>query len=158
MVYNVPGRTGVNITAETTLRIARDCPNVIATKEASGNIGQIEEIIVGAPKGFEVLSGDDGIAYELMSAGATGAITVIGNSHPREFADMIHAIQAGDMLKAQAIHHSFNDYYKLLFIDGNPSGVKCALALQGVIKNELRLPLVPARKETEAKIAAFLKK
>ncbi len=158
VVYNVPGRTGVNITAETTLRIARDCPNVIATKEASGNIGQIEEIIVGAPEGFEVLSGDDGIAFELMSAGATGAITVIGNSHPREFAEMIHAIQAGDLQKAQTIHHSFNDYYKLLFIDGNPSGVKCALALQGVIKNELRLPLVPARKETEAKIAAFLKK
>ena len=157
VVYNVPGRTGVNITAETTLRIARDCPNVIATKEASGNIAQIEEIIVGAPEGFEVLSGDDGIAYELMSAGATGAITVIGNSHPREFGEMIHAIQAGDMQTAQAIHHSFNDFYKLLFVDGNPSGVKCALALQGTIKNELRLPLVPARKETEAKIAAFLK-
>ena len=85
VVYNVPGRTGVNITAETTLRIARDCPNVIATKEASGNIGQIEEIIVGAPEGFEVLSGDDGIAFELMSAGATGAITVIGNSCPPGF-------------------------------------------------------------------------
>jgi 4-hydroxy-tetrahydrodipicolinate synthase len=148
----------VNITAETTLRIARDCPNVIATKEASGNIAQIEEIIVGAPEGFEVLSGDDGIAFELMSAGATGAITVIGNSHPGEFAEMIHAIQAGDLQKAQTIHHGFNDYYKLLFVDGNPSGVKCALALQGTIKNNLRLPLVPARKETEAKIADFLKK
>lgn len=157
VVYNVPGRTGVNITAETTLRLARDFDNIVATKEASGNIAQIEDIIVNAPEGFEVLSGDDGIAYELMAAGAVGAITVIGNSHAKEFGEMVHAIQAGNMSAAQDIHHKFTTLYKLLFVDGNPSGVKSVLAAQGRIQNVLRLPLVPASQSTQNQIAEFLK-
>ncbi len=156
VVYNVPGRTGVNITAETTLRIANDCKNIVATKEASGNFAQIEKIIVNAPEGFEVLSGDDGIAYELMLAGAVGAITVIGNSHPLEFGNMIHAIQRGNYVEAQKIHHHFNELYTLLFADGNPAGVKSVLALQGKIQNVLRLPLVPASETTQQKIKVFL--
>ena len=157
VVYNVPGRTGVNITTETTLRLARDFKNIVATKEASGNIAQIEDIIVNAPEGFEVLSGDDGIAYELMAAGAVGAITVIGNSHAKEFGNMVHAIQRGDLEMAKEIHHSFTALYKLLFVDGNPSGVKSVLAAQGRIKNVLRLPLVPASLSTQEKIHVFLK-
>ncbi len=156
VVYNVPGRTGVNISAETTLRLARDFSNIIATKEASGNIAQIEDIIIGAPEGFEVLSGDDGIAYELMATGAVGAITVIGNSHAKEFGEMIHALQAGDLAKAKEIHHRFATLYKLLFVDGNPAGVKSVLALQGKIHNILRLPLVPASEKTQEAIQLFL--
>jgi 4-hydroxy-tetrahydrodipicolinate synthase len=158
VLYNVPGRTGVNITAETTLRLARDFNNIIATKEASGNLAQIEHIIVNAPEGFEVLSGDDGIAYELMLAGAVGAITVIGNSHTLEFGKMIHAIQRSDLNEAKRIHHSLNELYVLLFADGNPSGIKSVLALQGEIENVLRLPLVPASENTQQKIKAFLSK
>lgn len=158
VLYNVPGRTGVNMSADTTLRLARDFNNIIATKEASGNIAQIEEIIINAPKGFEVLSGDDGIAYELMVAGAVGAITVIGNSHAKEFGEMVHAIQEGNIQKARKIHQNFATLYKLLFVDGNPAGIKSVLALQEKIQNVLRLPLVPASSTTQKNILEFLKK
>lgn len=158
VLYNVPGRTGVNMSADTTLRLARDFNNIIATKEASGNIAQIEEIIINAPKGFEVLSGDDGIAYELMVAGAVGAITVIGNSHTKEFGEMVHAIQEGNIQKARTIHQNFATLYKLLFVDGNPAGIKSVLALQEKIQNVLRLPLVPASSTTQKNILEFLKK
>lgn len=158
VLYNVPGRTGVNMSADTTLRLARDFNNIIATKEASGNIAQIEEIIINAPKGFEVLSGDDGIAYELMVAGAVGAITVIGNSHTKEFGEMVHAIQEGNIQKARTIHQNFATLYKLLFVDGNPAGIKSVLALQEKIQNVLRLPLVPASSTTQKNILEFLRK
>ena len=103
-----------------------------------------------------MLSGDDGIAYELMVAGAVGAITVIGNSHAKEFGEMVHAIQDGNIQKARRIHQSFATLYKLLFVDGNPAGIKSVLALQGKIENKLRLPLVPASAKTQAEIQHFL--
>ncbi len=148
VIYNVPGRTGMNVSAATTLRVAEACPNVVAVKEASGNISQIEEIIANAPEGFEVLSGDDGITFELLSLGATGVISVVGNALPALFAEMVHAELGGDYAKALSIHRSLLDIYKLIMIDGNPSGVKALLAAQGKIENVLRLPLVPASAAT----------
>lgn len=149
VLYNVPGRTGVNMSAATTLRIARECPNVVAVKEASGQLAQIEEILSGAPEGFEVLSGDDGITLELLALGATGVISVVGNAYPAEFRAMVQAVLDGDMAEALEMHRRFAPLYKLMTVDGNPSGVKSLLYVQGKIGNQLRLPLVPACEATE---------
>ncbi len=157
VLYNVPGRTGVNITAETTLRVARECNNVVAIKEASGNIGQIEDIVAGAPAGFEVISGDDAITFELISIGAVGVISVIGNALPADFSQMVTAELKGDYNSALLLHRKLSPMYKLLSVDGNPAGIKALLAAQGKIKNILRLPLVPASETTQQKIAAWIK-
>ncbi len=154
--YNVPGRTGMNVSAATTLRVAEACPNVVAIKEASGNISQIEEILAGAPAGFEVLSGDDGITFELLSLGATGVISVVGNALPGRFAKMVHAALDGDYATALDIHRSLREVYKWMTVDGNPAGVKALLAAQGKIENILRLPLVPATEATTADIKAWV--
>ena len=124
VLYNVPGRTGVNMTAETTLRIARDFPNVIAVKEASGNITQMDDIIKNKPASFDVISGDDGITFPLITLGAVGVISVIGNAFPREFSRMVRLALQGDYANALTIHHKFAELFKLLFVDGNPAGVK----------------------------------
>jgi len=155
VLYNVPGRTGVNIEASTTLRVARECGNVVAIKEASGRIAQIEEIIAGAPDGFEVISGDDAITYELLGLGATGVISVIGNAYPAEFGKMVHTVLSADFATALPIHRRLSTAFKLLSQDGNPAGIKSLLAIQGKTKNILRLPLVPARKETYNALAEF---
>ena len=149
VLYNVPGRTGVNIEAETTLRIAHDCDNVVAIKEASGKIGQIEDIIEQAPEGFEVLSGDDSITFELLTIGAQGVISVIGNAYPKEFGSMVH--------NALKMHRELSTASKLLSADGNPAGIKSLLGIQGKALNRLRLPLVPAREETYKAIEKFVK-
>lgn len=145
VLYNVPGRTGVNMKAETTLRIANDFPNVIAVKEASGDITQMDDIIKNKPSTFQVISGDDGITYPLLTLGAVGVISVIGNAFPREFSRMIRLAMQGDYANALTIHHKFAELFKLLFIDGNPAGVKSMLNAMGMIENKLRLPLVPTR-------------
>ena len=145
VLYNVPGRTGTNMTAETTLRIANDFKNVIAVKEASGNMTQIDDIIKNRPEGFNVISGDDGITYPLITMGAVGVISVIGNAFPREFGKMVRLALQGDYANALTIHHKFAELFKLLFVDGNPAGVKAMLNAMGMIKNKLRLPLVPTR-------------
>ncbi len=145
VLYNVPGRTGTNMTAETTLRIANDFKNVIAVKEASGNITQMDDIIKNRPEGFNVISGDDGITYPLITMGAVGVISVIGNAFPREFGRMVRLALQGDYANALTIHHKFAELFKLLFVDGNPAGVKAMLNAMGMIKNKLRLPLVPTR-------------
>ena len=155
VLYNVPGRTGVNIEAETTLRIATACENVVAIKEASGRIGQIEDIVENAPEGFEVLSGDDAITFELITIGAKGVISVIGNAYPKEFGEMVHKTIEGDYTCALNLHHKFNKAFKLLSVDGNPSGIKSLLAVQGKTENVMRLPLVPARKETYEALKAY---
>lgn len=152
LLYNVPGRTGVNMTAETTLRIARDFRNVIGVKEASGNFVQIEEIIKNKPDNFEVISGDDGITYPLMTLGARGVISVIGNAFPSEFGKMVRLCLNGEYEAALKIHFKFTELFNLMFVDGNPAGVKCALNALGLIENELRLPLVPTRLSTNEKI------
>lgn len=145
VLYNVPGRTGVNMTAATTLRLARDFQNIVAIKEASGDITQMDDIIKNKPENFDVISGDDGITFPLITLGAVGVISVIGNAFPREFSRMTRLALAGDYANALTIHHKFTELFKLLFVDGNPAGVKAMLNMMGMIKNRLRLPLVPTR-------------
>lgn len=157
VLYNVPGRTGVNMTAETTLRIAREFKNVIAVKEASGNITQMDDIIKNKPANFNVISGDDGITFPLITLGAVGVISVIGNAFPREFSRMVRLVLAGDYDSARTIHHSFTELFSLLFIDGNPAGAKSMLNAMGFIENKLRLPLVPTRITTFEKIRDVLR-
>ena len=136
VLYNVPGRTGVNMTAETTLRIARDFSNVIAIKEASGNITQMDDIIKNKPENFDVISGDDGITFPLITLGAVGVISVIGNALPREFSRMTRLALQGDYANALTIHHQFTELFNLLFVDGNPAGVKAMLNAMGFIENK----------------------
>lgn len=156
VLYNVPGRTGVNMTADTVLRLARDFKNIVAVKEASGNIVQVDEIIKNKPSDFAVISGDDGITYPLMSLGAVGVISVIGNAFPAEFGKMVRLALNGDYANALKIHHEFTELFSLLFVDGNPAGVKSMLEAMGYIKNKLRLPLVPTRITTYEKIRVIL--
>lgn len=156
ILYNVPGRTGVNLSAATTLRLAHEFPNIVAIKEASGNMKQIEEIINNRPSGFEVISGDDSLTYPLISLGAEGVISVVGNAFPREFGDMVRMCLDGDFQKALPVHYKFQKLYDELFVDGNPAGIKYLLHEMGFIQNELRLPLVPTRRETRDKIDAIL--
>ena len=156
ILYNVPGRTGINMSAETTLRLAREFPEIIAIKEASGNISQMDEIIKHKPQDFMVISGDDGITFPLITLGAVGVISVIGNAFPKEFSKMVRLALAGDYTNALEIHHSFTEIFNLLFVDGNPAGVKCMLNAMGFIENKLRLPLVPTRITTYEKIRKVL--
>lgn len=156
LLYNVPGRTGVNMSSATTLRIAHEFKNVIGVKEASGNFVQIEEIIKNKPDHFEVISGDDGITYPLMTLGARGVISVIGNAFPKEFGKMVRMCLAGDFKGALPLHFRFTELFNLLFVDGNPAGVKCTLNALGMIENELRLPLVPTRLSTNEKIHSII--
>lgn len=158
VLYNVPGRTGVNMTAKTTLQIAEECPNVIGIKEASGMFTQIEEIIKNKRADFQVISGDDSITYPLMTLGAEGVISVIGNAYPAEFGKMVRLCLEGRYAEALPIHFRFTEMFNLLFVDGNPAGVKCALNALGLIENELRLPLVPTRVETYEKIHNLMEK
>ncbi len=158
VLYNVPGRTGVNMTAETTLRLARDFENIVAIKEASGNITQMDDIIKNKPEDFDVISGDDGITFPLITLGAVGVISVIGNAFPKEFSRMTRLALSGDYQGALPIHHQFTELFSLLFVDGNPAGVKAMLHLMGMIKNQLRLPLVPTRITTYEKMRLILEK
>ena len=155
--YNVQGRTGVNMNAETTLRLAHDFDNIVAIKEASGNITQMDDIIKNKPANFDVISGDDGITFPLITLGAVGVISVIGNALPAEFSRMVRMALNGDYEHARIIHHKFAELFKLLFVDGNPAGVKAMLHAMGMIENQLRLPLVPTRLTTMEKITAILK-
>ena len=158
VLYNVPGRTGVNMTAETTLRLANDFENIVAIKEASGNIAQMDEIIKNKPEGFDVISGDDGITFPLITLGAVGVISVLGNAFPREFSRMTQLALEGDYVNALPIHHQFAEMCNLLFVDGNPAGVKAMLSIMGMVENKLRLPLVPARQITCDKLSAAWEK
>lgn len=157
ILYNVPGRTGINLKAETTCRLAHDCENIVAIKEASGSLEQVDDIIKNRPDGFDVLSGDDALTFPMVASGAAGVISVIGNALPKEFSRMIRYEFRGEYEPARRIHHKFTELYQLLFVDGNPAGVKALLHEMGMIENELRLPLVPTRIATMQKMAAILK-
>lgn len=157
VLYNVPGRTGVNLKAETTVRLARDCENIVAIKEASGSLEQVDEIIKNKPDGFDVISGDDALTFPMIACGAAGVISVIGNALPKEFSRMIRLEVKGEIESARKIHHKFTDLFNLLFVDGNPAGVKAMLHEMGMIENVLRLPLVPTRLTTMQKISDCLK-
>lgn len=156
VLYNVPGRTGVNLLAETTLRLAKEFSNICAIKEASGNFSQIDDIIKNKPADFMVISGDDGITFPLITLGAVGVISVIGNAFPSEFSRMVRLGLQGDYKSARLIHHHFNELIQLLFVEGNPAGVKSMLAVMGFIDNTLRLPLVPNTIKTYEKIRVVL--
>ena len=157
VLYNVPGRTGVNMKAETTVRLARDCKNIVAVKEASGNLEQVDEIIKNKPDTFDVISGDDALTFPMIACGAVGVISVIGNALPKEFSRMLRLEQNGEFEPARKIHHMFTDLFNLLFVDGNPAGVKAMLHEMGMIENVLRLPLVPTRLTTMQTISECLK-
>jgi 4-hydroxy-tetrahydrodipicolinate synthase len=143
ILYNVPGRTGINMTADTTLRLARDFSNIKAVKEASGNLDQINRICKDKPAGFEVISGDDNLTYPMIALGARGVISVVGQATPRVFSNMVRLALEGRFSEALPLHNRLFDFTNQLFEQGNPGGVKAALAALGVMDNRLRLPLVP---------------
>jgi 4-hydroxy-tetrahydrodipicolinate synthase len=142
IMYNVPGRTGMNVSVGTTLRIARECKNIIATKEASGNMEQIMQIIAGKPDGFEVISGDDGITLPLIACGAIGVISVVANAYPRACSDMVRQCLAGDFAGARPMHEKMLPIIQSMFAEGSPSGLKAYLAKLDILGEYFRLPVV----------------
>ena len=149
ILYNVPGRTGSNIEAETTLALAKDVPNIIGIKEASGNKEQIGQILKGRPEGFAVLSGNDDDTLALMKEGADGVISVASNVFPSAMVDLIHALQDGKWEEAEKMNARLSPLFKALFVEPNPIPAKAAMAQLGLMENSLRLPLVKATDDTE---------
>ncbi len=156
IMYNVPGRTACNITAETTLQIATDCSNIVATKEASGNMPQVMEILRNKPEGFSVISGDDALTLPMMAMGATGVISVAANAFPKEMSEMVNYALKGDLKKALPLHYKLLPIMNALFEEGNPAGVKAALEIKGIISNNLRLPLVKVSKPLYNKLSNMI--
>lgn len=157
ILYNVPGRTGCNIEADTTLRLANDCPNIIAVKEASGNMNQIMRIIAHKPATFSVISGDDAITLPLLASGADGVISVIANAFPKEMSTMVRLARNSQFAEARQIHLALLDFIQACFKEGSPAGIKTLLALQGKIQNILRLPQVPASEILKESFCNLLK-
>ena len=155
IIYNVPGRTGINIAAETTLTLANECPNIIGIKEASGNIQQVMEILRRRPAGFRVISGDDSLTCPMIAMGADGVISVIANALPKETSDMVRFALKGDLKKALPLHYRLLPLMNAIFEEGNPTGVKSLLETEGLITNILRLPLVKASKQLTNKLATL---
>ncbi|MBR6848194.1 MAG: 4-hydroxy-tetrahydrodipicolinate synthase [Bacteroidales bacterium] len=151
ILYNVPGRVGVNLQASTSVELAQH-PNIVAVKEASGNLQQIMEILRDKPVDFDVLSGDDGITQPLMALGAQGVISVAANAYTKPFAKMMNAMKEGQTEVALKLHYSMLRMNQLIFADGNPAGIKCLMSLMGLCKNVLRLPLVPASEKVQQDI------
>ncbi|MDD5570240.1 MAG: 4-hydroxy-tetrahydrodipicolinate synthase [Bacteroidales bacterium] len=148
MMYNVPGRSGVNIKSETTLKIANEIEKVIAVKEASGDLYQMAQVIKNKPKDFLVISGDDSLTLPLMSIGGDGIISVIANAYPKLFSDMVRFCMNDNFAEARKIHLKLTDMMNALFADGSPGGIKAALSIKGFCQNNLRLPLVKANEQT----------
>lgn len=157
IMYNVPGRTGQNITAETTLRIARECKNIFATKEASGNFDQFMQIVKYKPADFMLISGDDGIALPMIAIGAEGVISVVANAYPKGFSEMIRKALAGDYTTAKQLHYQYTDIIHTLFAEGSPSGLKAYLSEMGIGGNYFRLPVWPVSEKLHSKIKELMK-
>jgi 4-hydroxy-tetrahydrodipicolinate synthase len=157
ILYNVPGRTGSNMTPEKTLELAK-IPNIVAMKEASGSMEQIMEIIRLRPEGFGVLSGDDAITMPLIAAGADGVISVVANAFPEKFSRMVHSSQAGDLVKAREEHYDLLPVTKMFFEEGNPGGVKVAMKVRGIMEENMRLPLYPVSDGLRSRITAETKR
>ncbi|MEM7298788.1 MAG: 4-hydroxy-tetrahydrodipicolinate synthase [Bacteroidota bacterium] len=155
ILYNVPGRTSSNVQADTTLKIASDFENIVAVKEASGNLEQVMEIIKGRPDNFTVLSGDDALTLPMMAAGADGVISVVGNAYPSAFSAMVKAMAQGQMVEARINHYALLPIIQAMFAEGNPAGVKEFLSRRGVCDAHVRLPLVGVSKELHAFITAL---
>lgn len=153
MLYNVPGRTGCNMTAETTLLLAEECPNVIGVKEASGNINQVMEILRNKPANFQLLSGDDALTYPMITMGATGVISVMANALPRQMSQMVDFAMKGNLKKALPLHYDMLPLMHAIFEEGNPGGIKALLEIQEIIANQLRLPLCKVSKPLYNKLA-----
>lgn len=156
VIYNVPGRTGANMTAATALRLAADCPNIIGIKEASGNYAQGSELIRRAPEGFAVLSGDDDLTFALMATGAKGVVSVASNIAPAEVAAMADALLRDDIPAARALHHRLSPLFKACFLESSPVPAKAAMAQLGLMTDAVRLPLAPASDATRAALASVL--
>ncbi len=157
VMYNVPGRTGTNITSETTLRIAREIKNIVATKEASGDVEQISRILKDKPEGFDVLSGDDGLTYSLMSLGVSGVVSVIANAFPKDFSTMVRLCKEGRYADALPYHFRIQNIISAIFEEGNPAGIKAILEMKNIIPNYLRLPLTPVSDEHYKKLEIMVK-
>ena len=152
ILYNVPGRTGSNLEAATVLSLAKDVNNIVAVKEASGNLMQMQQIIHGAPKGFKIISGDDALTLPLISLGGVGIISVVANAFPKIMSDAVRFALQNDCVNAQKLHYQLFDLMNLTFEDGNPAGVKGMLSELNLIQNYLRLPLVPVQDSVQQKI------
>ena len=157
ILYNVPSRTGVNLDASTCLRLANEFENIIAIKEASGNLNQIDEIINNMPSGFSVLSGDDALTVKMIFMGAIGVISVIGQSHPKEFSSMVSSALNNDESQALKIHKDLEKFYHFLYSEGNPSGIKALLSYFGLCNNILRLPLTNISNKLHTSLKLILK-
>ena len=155
IIYNVPGRTGVNITADTTLQLAKECPNIIGIKEASGNISQVMQILRNKPEGFAVISGDDSLTYPMITLGASGVISVIANALPKDMSSMVRYAMKGDLKKALPLHYRMLPLMNAIFEEGNPSGIKALLEIKGLIGNTLRMPLVKVSKALYNKLSSM---
>jgi len=156
VVYNVPGRTGSNIAAATTLALAREVENVVAVKEASGDLSQIMAILKGRPDGFKVLSGDDALTLAVIALGGEGIVSVASNEVPDQMSRMTELALAGDWTAARALHYKLLPLMEGNFIESNPGPVKAAMALLGLLEEQLRLPLVPVQESTRARLKEIL--
>lgn len=155
VMYNVPGRTGVNLNADTVITLANECPNIIGIKEASGNMQQVMEILRRRPAGFRVISGDDSLTYPLMALGADGVISVLANALPHEVSQMVHLAQKGDYKRSLMLHNRMLPLMNAIFDEGNPTGIKSLMETNGQINNTLRLPLVKASKQLNNKLSTL---
>jgi 4-hydroxy-tetrahydrodipicolinate synthase len=158
ILYNVPGRTGSNMNAETTLKLANECKNIVAIKEASGNLAQIMQIIKNKPKNFQVVSGDDALALPMIALGGSGVISVLANAFPRQLSEMVRFSLKNDYAKANVLHYNLLDLTNALFEEGNPAGIKAVLEIMKIAQNNLRLPLSPVSEKHHAKLEQLVKK
>jgi len=152
IIYNVPGRTGCNISSDTCLELAHECENIVAVKEASGDIAQVMRIIKGKPENFLVVSGDDGMTIPIIASGGAGVISVLANAYPAECSELVNHLLKNNFKSAREIHFRFMEMIELLFADGNPSGIKAILSVLNLCQNNLRLPLVPVNKNVYSRI------
>jgi len=157
IMYNVPSRTGMNVTGETQVRIARECKNIFATKEASGDFAQINYIIKNKPADFMVISGDDPITLPMIAAGAEGLISVVANAYPKDYSEMVRLCLAGKFTEAQKLHFKYTDIIASMFTEGSPSGVKAYLYEMGLCQNTFRLPVWKVSDKHHAKIKELMK-
>jgi 4-hydroxy-tetrahydrodipicolinate synthase len=156
ILYNVPGRTASNVTAETTLRLAHDFPSIIAIKEASGDIVQGSKIIMNKPEGFLVISGDDPTALPLIALGGQGVISVIANAYPAIFSSMVRLALSGNIVESRRLHEAMLNIHPVLYVEGNPAGIKAATTILGLSTPEVRLPLTSLSKERTMQLHALM--
>jgi 4-hydroxy-tetrahydrodipicolinate synthase len=155
-MYNVPGRTGCNMSADTTIELAKECDNIVAIKESSGDIGQIMKIIKGKPDNFNVISGDDIMNLPVIAAGGVGVISVLANAFPTALSDMVNLALKNNFKNAREIQFKYLEAIELLFLEGSPAGVKAFMSILNICNNTLRLPLMPVSRTTYSRIQKFI--